>query len=62
MFHPFFLLVHVQLTINHGCTSPKHFEKRISSTTKKAKIYTDNLSLNFFMLIFPLVDLSVKFL
>lgn len=58
MFHPFFLLVHVQLTINYGCTSPKHFEKRISSTTKKATIYL----FYFLKLIFPLVDLSVKFL
>lgn len=58
MFHPFFLLVHVQLTINYACTFPKHLKKRISSTTKKATIYL----FYFLKLIFPLVDLSVKFL
>lgn len=62
MFNTFFLLVHVQLTINHGCTFPKHLKKEYLLQQKKLKFIKTIYLLNFFMLIFPLVDLSVKFL
>lgn len=59
MVDPYFFI-----RINFGRIFSKHLKKRISYTTNiKAKIFKDNFSPQFFLkLIFPLGDLSVKFL